>query len=286
MFINVVTIVHNGDGMNGAHGIIWDTDIPILLVDDHPVNMTFLTMLMQRIGFTNLDSACNGYEALEKIRRHDYQIALMDCQMPDMDGYQTTRLIREQEKGTAHHLIVLAVTANVRDDDRKKCLAAGMDDYIRKPLTIVSLVDKLKPYAALSAPEQSLLDPNVSEAEAPCRDQSASNDVVDLQHLESFTLGDLNAEKELLDIFFEQTEVGLRDLRVALESMDIEMWRNAAHRMCGASGNIGANALAAVCRRAEHDNEAAQDVKISFLTEIESHVQAIKALTKTRHPDA
>ena len=117
----------------------------VLVVEDYAANVMVVTMMLENLGYT-ADVANNGAEALRKIagRTQPYRAILMDVQMQDMDGYETTRRLRvlEQEKGFHH--FVIGVTAHALAGDREKCLAAGMDDYMSKPINLDVLDQKLR----------------------------------------------------------------------------------------------------------------------------------------------
>jgi len=121
----------------------------ILLVDDAQVNQKVVLRQLQQLGYT-ADCANNGQEVLEKIAQKNYDVVLMDCQMPILDGYEATKAIRQQEQGTEQHQVVIGLTANAMKGDREKCLAAGMDDYLSKPVTIADLERVLQPWLLLS----------------------------------------------------------------------------------------------------------------------------------------
>src|SRR5262249_38174304 len=105
----------------------------ILLAEDNPVNQQLAVRLLQKMRHSVM-LACHGKEALELLEKHSFDMVLMDVQMPEMDGFTATRAIREQEKTTGQHLTIIAMTARAMKGDRESCLAAGMDDYISKPV--------------------------------------------------------------------------------------------------------------------------------------------------------
>ncbi len=111
----------------------------ILLVEDHLVNQKVALTLLKKLGFTNVDCATNGREALRLVQEQHYNLVLMDCQMPVMDGYETTREIRKLDGAQYRDLPILALTAHAMKGDDEKCYAAGMDAYLSKPITLATL---------------------------------------------------------------------------------------------------------------------------------------------------
>jgi CheY-like chemotaxis protein len=112
-----------------------------LLVEDNAVNQHVASRLLQRLGWT-VDVAENGIEAIAKCGQHAYDVVLMDCQMPEMDGYEATVEIRRRE-GSLRRMPIVAITAHALSGDREACLAAGMDEYLAKPLSSEALRDVL-----------------------------------------------------------------------------------------------------------------------------------------------
>ncbi len=110
-----------------------------LLIDDHPINLLFAAKLLAKFGFGKVDTTHHGKLALEMMEKTDYDIIITDCQMPEMDGYEVSRAIREREAGTGKRTPIIAMTANAMVGDREKCLAAGMDDYTSKPIVETKL---------------------------------------------------------------------------------------------------------------------------------------------------
>ena len=117
----------------------------VLLVDDEFINVTLAEALLVRAGL-QVTTVSNGLEAVQSWQQGKYDCVLMDIQMPEMDGYEAVARIREQEKSTGEHIPIIAMTAHAMGDDRKKCLAAGMDDYIAKPIDAVLLLTLLRKY--------------------------------------------------------------------------------------------------------------------------------------------
>ncbi|MBI6872581.1 CHASE4 domain-containing protein [Clostridium aciditolerans] len=112
----------------------------ILLVEDNPINQKLAFMQLKKLEI-NVDIASNGKEALDKISTQRYSLMFMDCQMPELDGFDTTKAIRKLEPTLGYHPIIVAMTANAMEGDREKCLSSGMDDYISKPVKIQNLCD-------------------------------------------------------------------------------------------------------------------------------------------------
>jgi CheY-like chemotaxis protein len=118
-------------------------DIQILVVDDIKANQLLLAKVLERMGY-KVEVADNGVQALEKVKCHEFRMIFMDCNMPEMDGFEATRIIRKNENGP--HLPIVAVTADVMQGDREKCINAGMDDYVSKPFRIDRIKEMLGSY--------------------------------------------------------------------------------------------------------------------------------------------
>jgi PAS domain S-box-containing protein len=115
----------------------------VLVADDNEINQVVACKFLQKLG-CQVELACTGHEAVEAISRTAYDVVLMDCEMPEMDGYEATREIRRREDGTLSHLPIMALTGHTSDDDAQKCLEAGMDTVLTKPLTLPTLRINLK----------------------------------------------------------------------------------------------------------------------------------------------
>ncbi|PCI00371.1 MAG: hypothetical protein COB76_03715 [Alphaproteobacteria bacterium] len=270
--INLFEDVQNEDELSAS------ADLRILAVDDHPVNQLFIQKLLVRLGFSHIDSAENGKIALDMIDNNEYDIVLMDCQMPEIDGYQATTLLRESEEKTGGHLPVIALTANAMIGDREKCINAGMDDYLSKPIRPEKLMNMIAKHTAhigggtakkekLSSHENdnAVIAPDMKEETAP----------IDMDHFEIFTDGDPETEKELLELFFDQADLSLDALKDAIS--DSDTWKKAAHRLKGSAANLGAEPLAKSCAMAESAHDKKADDKEIMLADIQTKLKELKS---------
>ncbi|MGQ9836761.1 MAG: response regulator [Cyanobacteriota bacterium] len=239
--------------------------IRVLLAEDNPVNQKVALRQLRSLGYT-VDVVANGQEVLDLLKHITYDIILMDCQMPVMDGYEATRQIRQQEAGSHQHTLIIAMTANALKEDRERCLAAGMDDYLSKPVLKEDLEKILAHWsqfvvAKATASEGSPSEPKaISAADGILNENSI--DPIDLSSLaphsaESPTLphpinqaqlakvsgGDLEFEQELLRVFTEDAGEQLQQIRQAIANHNGEKLHQISHRLKGASANLGAEAF-------------------------------------------
>jgi PAS domain S-box-containing protein len=220
----------------------------VLLVEDNPVNQRVAQRLLQKLS-ANVTLAGNGAEALERLEAGRFDIVLMDCQMPVMDGYTATQRIREREAaGQSARLPIIALTANVMSEDREKCVAAGMDAHLGKPIEPVQVIDVLSRYLK-------------SEQRSPAVDRAA---------LKELTGGDAEFERELAETFIGSGDQCLADIVAALRQSDYDTVRKRAHSLKGASANIHAltlSSMASSLEQAARNPEAALDELVHALTE-------------------
>ena len=246
-----------------------------LLVEDYHVNQVFAEKLLRKLGFTQIEIAENGTEALLKYRQHSYDIIFMDCQMPELDGYQTTQKIREIEESTPLHVPIVAMTANAMMGDREKCLKSGMDDYISKPLRTDHLKAIIQHWFILEAtaiaPKAESI---VTAIHATC--SQSQEPPIDMEQLRMFTDGDADEEKALFALFFEQATEAIAILEQSTDAAAKDMWKSTAHRLKGASGNLGAMALHHLFRRAETGFEEAATVKRTMLLAIRTEAARVQ----------
>jgi two-component system, sensor histidine kinase and response regulator len=135
-------------------------DLRVLVAEDNAVNLRVMLMQLQKLG-CQADVASNGWEVLAAADRERYDVVLMDCQMPEMDGYEASRRLRSRPGGERLHII--AITAHAMEGDREKCLAAGMDDYVTKPVSVADLTAALQRSALRAEPMNSQLPTSNSQ---------------------------------------------------------------------------------------------------------------------------
>jgi PAS domain S-box-containing protein len=226
----------------------------ILVAEDNAVNRQLALLLLEKIGYS-ADTAANGREALEAVERDGYDVVLMDVQMPEMDGLEATRRIHERLG--AHRPRIIAATANATQDERERCLAAGMDDYLSKPIRLDELAAALERQRPHGPGGDSAADAG-SGAAAPGARPGAPIDSVALDRLRQ-ALGEA-AMSELIGTFLREAPQLLATMRSAVEQGDIEDVRRAAHTLKSNAATFGAAELSEVARALEREaHEGARD---------------------------
>jgi two-component system sensor histidine kinase/response regulator len=207
----------------------------VLLAEDHPVNQRLAVCLLQKQGHLPV-VAVNGREAVELARRERFDLVLMDVEMPDMSGFEATEAIRGREAAEGGHLPIIALTAHAMKGDRERCLRAGMDAYLAKPIRaqeLVRVIDELlggEPASPGVQPEPDT--PSASEGET----------MNDLIHDEALALeraaGDPELLQELYELFLTESPTYLADIRAAIDARDPARLKRTAHSLKGALGAI------------------------------------------------
>lgn len=250
----------------------------VLLVEDYYVNQIFAQKLLSKFGFQNIDLAENGLEALKQCRANNYDIIFMDCQMPELDGYQTTVKLRILEEGTKQYTPIVAMTANAMMGDREKCLKAGMDDYLSKPLRAEHLRKILEMWFILDEGNRVIANDNSYNKKA--EGDESQELPVDMEQLRLFTDGDKEEEQALATLFVEQAQNMINILEQSKTNDKSEAWKSASHRFKGSSGNLGAIKLHKLCKHAESHFEDGEPEKQKMLTEIKAETRRVAEFFK------
>ena len=229
--------------------------LSVLLVEDNMVNRTLALEMLQRLGCDAMHAG-NGVEALDALDKQDFDVVLMDCQMPVMDGFIATRKLRERELAKKKEPTrVVALTANALAGDREACLASGMNDYLAKPFTLAQLRNILLPSkVSRSAANKVTLDTNAIDAVRQL-DPDGSDRLL----------------SRLIALYRDDSSQLLADIDNGLKSNDAEAIARAAHTLKSSSANLGATNVAAIARQIEH---AARNGEI---TELTNSVTSLKA---------
>ncbi len=236
----------------------------VLVAEDNPVNQDVTVGMLELLGCT-VDVTGNGLEAISSISKKHYDLILMDCQMPEMDGYEATQIIRERERTTPmtfdennepRQIPIIALTAHSMEGDREKCIAAGMDDYLSKPFNVEELQNILnrwifkKPQASTASQIEKT---NPSENESPDIDKGFSS----LPSLNRNTFEKVRTVvkpeifKSTLTNYINDTRKSLDTIQTAIESEDGMSLKETAHRMKSSSGILGARRISEMFKSLE-----------------------------------
>ncbi|MBL8638988.1 MAG: response regulator [Alphaproteobacteria bacterium] len=279
---------NNEDALEGVDLKI----IKALVVEDHPINQMLVVKWLKKLGLKHIDSALNGFESISLLRKNTYDFILMDCQMPELDGYETTSLIRDMEKQLNSRTPIIAMTANAMLGEREKCLAAGMDDYLSKPLNYTQFKSCIAQWigAANNSHTHATEEGNSSSltghdgnttSPGPTAQQMLDDSVpVDLSRLQEFTEGDKDTEQMVINLFLETAYISFDMLKTAQMEDNAQEWSKAAHSFKGASGNLGAMLLHRLCSEAEHQGECDRDQKDLILSGIYAEFNKVETYLK------
>ena len=213
----------------------------VLVAEDSVVNQKVVQFQLRKLG-CHMEAVLDGEAALEAVRQNSYDVILMDCQMPKLDGWETTRRIREMESGGAERTWIIAMTAHSLAGDRERCIEGGMDDYLSKPVRFADLSNALaqSPAAARAV----LMDAVRSPANVVCQDKISSFRQLEQESGQPI-LG------SVVDLFIERTPPMFAEVRRALSSGDTALISRVAHTIKGSCSNFGAHRMRAACERIE-----------------------------------
>ena len=226
----------------------------VLVAEDYPANQLLAKRFLEGVG-CQVFIANNGLEAVEALKKQDYDIVFMDCQMPVMDGYQATREIRQFESETraAKHTPIVALTAHALTGDKAKCLAAGMDEWVTKPFTRQEINEALQKWL----PEQLIIPEQLSKSvDGDSALHSPSKPpAIDIHFLQqNFNFDDeddLAFIASLKQAFQHNADQTLVSLRESIENDEAEQIRKLAHGLKSISANVGGMQLSALCKTME-----------------------------------
>ena len=233
------------------------TDKPLILVaDDDPTQQLVIAAVLKKSGY-RVCTAPNGKVAVELFGQAGPDIVLMDCQMPELDGYQATRAIRQLEsESNEGPVTIIAITGNALKGDREKCIAAGMDDYLSKPFTGDQLREVISKYLQHSESQ---------EPHLPVIESSVLDGLSALQ-----TSWEQDVVRNIVQVYLDHSKAIVAELQVALDAPDAESITANAQALKSSSAKIGALKLADLCKALE---TASRQEDLSSAAEIHQQVQ-------------
>ena len=229
----------------------------ILVAEDNPINQRVATLQLTKLG--HQVEICEHGQAVLDVNLDQFDIVLMDCQMPVLDGLEATRRIRklELEDKTREPVYIIAMTANTQEDDRAACIEAGMDDFVSKPVQLKELQIALQKSLGIEIKEE-----ETSESEIPLLDTTQLDQLRAADQADTF--------REIISMYLDQTHSQLTELHTALADQNNEQTANIAHQIKGSSANLGASQLADACSRLEISTKSGElEVGHTLLQEIQ-----------------
>ncbi len=242
----------------------------ILLAEDNPINQMVVVKLLEKMGHQPT-VARDGREALAALETAAYDLVFMDVQMPEMDGLTATRKIRDREKGTGSHIPIIAMTAHAMKGDKERCLQAGMDGYLIKPVSSALIAEAIVQVLGAEQPYVPPLEPHVQEKHAGW-DKAAA-----LARVE----GDAALLSELLQVFLEEVPEQLHVMQQALAAADFEVIERTAHTLKGELLYLGLTEIAEQAKALEHQGRE-RDLQAAAELFLEFNAQLLKAAAAMR----
>ncbi len=287
------------------------TELKVLLAEDNPVNQKLAVVLLQKAGFV-VESVENGLEAVEKVQSADYDAVLMDVQMPVMDGFDATRHIRDWE-GESKHTPIIAMTAHALKEDRDRCLEAGMDDYVSKPLQPQALINVLTRWGNISRdvnesqenvqeagvdsqPKAPLLEMDTRDEFIPISREATPPQAVDEParpepEISSLPLdlqaalprfnGDREFFAEMCQEFLQHLPARIVEMKTSIERGDAQKLNRDAHNLKGVSANFSAGPLFSLAEKLEMKSKAGDlSDAAALLSQIELEIERLRHYVK------
>jgi PAS domain S-box-containing protein len=249
--------------------------VRILVAEDNSVNRKVAVRMLEKLGYAS-ETAVNGAEAVAAVSQAPYDIVFMDCQMPEMDGFEATTQIRKND-GERRRTHIVAMTANALQGDREKCLASGMDDYIAKPVRQSELSDAIDRWCS-SARSVRQRFPGVTNV----RELVNETALQELNELASED--DPDVVKQLLGVFVSETPYRMEEILQAARAGDARRVQNTAHLLKGTCKQLGLVGMAECCQNLEdHDISSSEQQCEEWMSNAEAVYRATKELLRAKY---
>jgi signal transduction histidine kinase/FixJ family two-component response regulator/HPt (histidine-containing phosphotransfer) domain-containing protein len=254
----------------------------VLLVDDNAINQKVAVRILQQYGYQP-EVAGNGREALEKLDRQPFDFIFMDVMMPEMDGLEATRLLRKRQmmgggNNYQSRIIIVAMTAHAMQGDREKCIAAGMDDYLAKPVRPKDVREMLERWGGKL----------LVEAKAPATPADAGPGIeppVDMDRMMDLTDGNMEGLRELVEMFLNQTHKQFGQIETAIRDGKADEVRRVAHSCAGASATLGMTHMVPKLRELERLGASGSLLDAGKICQAAMHEYALVQQFLKNHPE-
>jgi two-component system sensor histidine kinase/response regulator len=220
----------------------------ILLAEDNAINKQLAIRILEKHGYVVL-VANNGREAVEAVEREPFDLVLMDVHMPEMDGLEATAAIRELEKISGIHLPIIAMTAHAMKGDRGKCLEAGMDGYLTKPIQLAKFLEEIEQH--IPSRDTPVVPPAASREPESSPETSPLAEVFDAAAALRYVEGDGELLAEIVKIFANETPTLLQEMRQAIAAQNSKGLERAAHTLSGSASSIAARSISFAAKKVE-----------------------------------
>lgn len=276
LYRNVVSVLMYSKNKVSFDDVQSNNKYRVLLAEDNIINQHVAFRILDKLGY-KVDTVLDGEEVLAALEKQHYDIILMDCQMPQIDGYEATRQIRKLEKKTKKHVIIIAMTAHALKGDKGKCIEAGMDDYIAKPLDIKLMDSMMKRWV------QKIIEKQSSQAKPNNQpnnvNETSEVPLIDMKRLHEIFGEDKKLIKQFIQSFIKITEALLKEIKLAIDRKDKKSAAELFHKIKGSSGNSGVMQMHLLAKEAEINVLESHWTKVAELfSEIE---QSLNALNKS-----
>ena len=262
--------------------LIFDSQNEILIVDDDEVNLILVVQLLKNYGFKHVDIATNGERAIQLHKKNSYDMILMDCHMPVMDGFKATKVIRSLQSGS-HNVPIVAMTANVTKVDKDKCFDSGMNEFLSKPIKKETFEQILQSFfTPIDMKVQNIQGISVVKRFLNNLPSFISSSIIENLLLRIGHDQDLSVVQSLFQIFFEETEEQIDQLSYAIETNNLIMIGEYGQKLKEAGGNLGLTAICEIGDYFEYFNAdlPSENINQSF-TNVKFEVQKIKIWYQT-----
>jgi signal transduction histidine kinase/DNA-binding response OmpR family regulator len=246
----------------------------VLVAEDNITNQKVALKMLEKLGY-RADAVANGLEAVKALEAIPYDLVLMDCQMPDMNGYEATRLIRSPNSAVINHKVhIIAMTASAMQSNREECIKSGMDDFISKPVGTQALLDLI---------EKWLPESDIPQQQESDRQISPKKEIFDITSLMDQVMGDKDQALELIQGFLADVQNCIVGIKDAIDESDVDQLKHQADILKSASSNINANNLREIASRIKEASANEKDAS-TLLPTLEEAFQTFKKASSIVQP--